>query len=74
MPSSFSRFLSAKELQRVRELYMESLQVEAPEAPVADALTPVDHTVEGNCPHDVDNPRPASGRWPEGNPQQRGGA
>jgi len=29
MPSSFSRFLSAEELERVRELYFESLKDEA---------------------------------------------
>jgi hypothetical protein len=28
MPSSFSRFLSAEELERVRELYLESLDEE----------------------------------------------
>jgi hypothetical protein len=31
MPSSFSRFLSDDELQRVRELYLESLEKDAAE-------------------------------------------
>jgi hypothetical protein len=35
MPSSFSRFLSDEELQRVRQLYLESLEKDAAEREAA---------------------------------------